>query len=162
MRDYGVVMLQVKFNYWNKILNQVLEDDLYIDEKENIYGYEHEPHLTLLYGLHENIDHDAVIDYLHTIKPIEIELKKISYFTNDNFDVLKIECSPDNLLEYRDYLMNNFKNTQMFDEFSPHITIAYLKKGTAEKYCKDIDNIQLKTTEVKYSSPVGHKQYIEL
>jgi 2'-5' RNA ligase len=161
-RDFGAIMYQCKFPSWNKNLTQINEDDLYLEEGENIYGYEYEPHVTLVYGFHKDIDHKSLIEDMSNLSPVDIEMLKVSCFENEKFDVLKIDVNPKPLQKYRDYFLKKYDNTQKFDGYNPHITIAYLKKGTAKKYLNDKKIGVLKSSEVKYSSPIGHKIYLNL
>lgn len=161
-REYGAIMIQCPFKNWGKIVSQVKEDDLYVDRSESIFGKEVEPHITLLYGLHKDINHRKLIEDLESIKPITIKLKSINLFENDDFDVLKIDVESEHLKKARDLFINKYDNTQPFDDYNPHITIAYLKKGRGYKYVKHNIDKKLKCTEVKYSPPVGHNVYKKL
>jgi 2'-5' RNA ligase len=161
-RDFGAVMYQCKFPYWNKILHQISEDDLYIEPDDSIYGFEFEPHVTLVYGFHEDINHKSLIEDISNFPPVEIELTGVGSFESDKFDVIKIDVNPKPLLKYREFLLKKYDNTQDFDEYNSHITIAYLKKGSAKKYLNSKQIGKLKSNEIKYSSPVGHNIYIKL
>lgn len=161
-REYGAIMLQCPFKNWGKIASQINEEDLYVDRLESIFGKEVEPHITILYGLHKDIKHHKLIEDLESIQPITITLKSISLFKNDSFDVLKIDVESEQLRKARDLFINKYDNTQTFDQYNPHITIAYLKKGRGYKYLKNKLSKKLKCTEVKYSSPMGHNVYKKL
>jgi hypothetical protein len=60
--DYGCVMLYFKFTDLKTIQKKIDKKDLY--KKGNKYGFETEPHVTLLYGLHseEIADKKAILD----------------------------------------------------------------------------------------------------
>jgi 2'-5' RNA ligase len=161
MRDFGAVMLQCNFPFWNKIVTQIDEEDLYLEKADNIFGYEVEPHVTILYGLHEDVDHDKVVSDIESFKPITIKLQGVDSFEGDGYDTLKIKVDRRELLSYRNVLLKH-KNTQTFPEYNAHITVAYLKKGAAKKYYNKSINFELYCDEVKYSSPNRDSVYIKL
>lgn len=161
-REYGAIMYQLKFPTWNKILSQIDEDDVYTDPENKIFGYEYEPHVTLVHGFHKEIDHKELIEDMYQLKSVDVKLTGVSGFENDEFDVLKIDVSPDNLIKYRNHFLEKYKNTQDFEDYAPHITLAYLKKGTGKKYFNNKPIGKVETTEVKYSSPVGHNIYVKI
>lgn len=161
-REYGAVMYQCKFTSWNKVLNQIDEEDVYINAKDSIFGYEYEPHITLVYGFHEDINHEALVEDMSKFEPVEVELLRVNSFEQDEFDVLKIEVSKENLLKYRKMLLKKYDNTQEFDKYDPHITICYLKKGTAKKYHNNNLSTKITCNEIKYGSPKNHKIYVKL
>lgn len=161
MREFGAVMLQCPFPYWNKIVTQIDEDDLYLEKAENIFGYEVEPHVTIIYGLHNDVDRNKVISDVKKFKPLVIKLEAVESFESEDYDVLKISVNKMELLPYRNVLLKH-KNTQTFPEYNAHITVAYVKKGKAKKYHKGNLNFQLYCDEVKYSSPNMESVYIKL
>lgn len=63
----------------------------------------------------------------------------VSVFKNKDFDVLKCSVSCDGLFETNKEISNNFELHTEFKTYHPHITIAYMKKGTAKK--KHMQNI---------------------
>ena len=161
-RDYGAVMYQCKFPAWNKILSQINEEDIYIDENDSIFGYEYEPHVTVVYGFHPDIDHKGLIEDISKFKPTTIDLIGVSGFENEKFDVLKIDIDPKPLVGYREMLLGKYDNTQDFEGYNPHITLAYLKKGTGKKYHNKKPCGQIVCNEIKYSSPQNHNIYLNL
>ena len=168
---YDCIMLYSDINKkeWNKFLNLIDEEDLYLGSKEDIekdeYGLEKDEHITLLYGIHsDEVDKKEVYNWLKTLEPIELELKNISIFENDNYDVVKIDIKPTKeLLKYRKYAIKNFPNTQTYDEYKPHMTIAYCKKGTGKKYIQKLDDdTLLEFNEAVYSDYTYKKKYFKL
>lgn len=161
-RSFGAVMYQCNFPSWNKVLSQINEEDLYIDESDSIFGYEYEPHLTLVYGFHGDINHQNIIRDISKFPKVELKLNKVSSFKSDKFDVLKIDVECEKLLNLRNTLLKKYDNSQDYDEYNPHITIAYLKKGVADKYHNNSYIGTIVCDEIKYSSPKGHNIYINL
>lgn len=155
---------------WDDFLKIIDEKDLYLGETQkdiddDEYGLESEPHITLLYGIHpkEN-DKEEILDWLKTLKPIELELSKIGIFENEKFDVVKIEIKPtEQLLKYRKHIEETFKNTQTFDGYNPHMTLAYVKTGKGKKYIQTLkEKLKLNFNEVIYSDSSYKKKYIKL
>jgi 2'-5' RNA ligase len=152
---------------WKKIQNEINDDDLYEDpEGIEKYGREMTPHLTLFYGIHssEN-DKEKIIKKLEKYKPIELEIGEIGIFEGDKFDVIKIAVKPTKeLLNYRKDLLDNTKNTQTYNEYHPHLTICYVKKGKGKEYIKKIkiDEMKLVFDTIKYSDYKYNKKTIKL
>ncbi len=161
--DYGCVMifLQVDPKGWVSILDIIDDKDLYLGEKdESGFGKETEPHTTILYGIHADVPDEDVEKLIEKIKTPKIKLEKVSSFKNEKFDVLKYDVESADLHK----LNKEFKtlpHTSTFPEYHPHITIAYLKKGTADKYIKllnDKDAINIEPEKIVYSKVDGSKK----
>jgi hypothetical protein len=76
--------------YFNKGFKdpKIKEDDLYNNE-ENEYGLEIEPHVTVLYGLHDDeIDENEIIKLFTLIDGPVVTTNKITLFKNEKFDVV--------------------------------------------------------------------------
>ena len=141
---YGCIMLEpTEFKDWEENhLNGIEDDDLYTELNDDSYGLEMQPHITLLYGIHEDkIDPSVIIDMMEQkLKPLTIEIKDIDVFENDKFDVVKYNVPiTDQLQEIRDLFMESFENTQTIDKYNPHVTIAYVKPGLGKKYKKQLN-----------------------
>jgi 2'-5' RNA ligase len=153
IHEYGCVMINLNIKNWDEILNMISKEDLYLPENE-IYGFEKNPHLTLLYGLHKEVTTENVIEVLNQFntKDIKIEINGIGSFENEEYDVLKMNVLKNNLLNNIHYKLKELPNSDKYDEYNPHITIAYLKSGSSKKYIDtkfkiEIDNNQ----EIVYS-----------
>jgi 2'-5' RNA ligase len=140
-REYGCLMLDVPFQNWQKVLSRISKEDLYEEEGVDTYGLEDEPHVTVIYGLHEEVKDEKLIKFVKEFcksTPIEIEVTKMGVFKNSKFDVIKFDVESSILKSLNKKLSENFPYTSKFPNFEPHITIAYLKKGTSEKYLKEL------------------------
>jgi len=139
---YGCIMLEAYINDWEDIhLNGIEKKDLY-DNKDNEYGLEETPHVTLVYGIHEDeIDASVIRDTIkENIESFSVKVKNIGFFECDEYDVVKYDVIPSkDLLKYRKLFLKTFENTQTFKEYHPHITLAYVKKGEAKKYAKKLE-----------------------
>jgi len=130
----------------------------------NEFGREDEPHVTVLYGLHD-LYPDGVRDFLNNEKSFEIKLGKISAFTNNlDFDVIKIDVDDnEDLHRINKLLRQNFKYTSRFQVYKPHITIAYVKKGKGDDLKKSpLEGKSFKVSDIIFSSSNKTKTKIKL
>jgi 2'-5' RNA ligase len=140
---YDCIMFNAKFDKekWNDVLAQIDKSDLYEDpEGIEEFGLENQPHITVIFGIHstEN-DRTKLIEKIKKYKPIKLKVSDIGMFETDKYDVLKLDIKPTKeLLKYRDDLISTTKNTQSYPEYHPHMTLAYVKKGTGKKYLKKL------------------------
>lgn len=161
--NYGCVMVFVKFGTLKHIQHHIDKNDIY--EKKG-YGLEDEPHVTLLYGLHDNVTHTDVESLLDNIRFGTIIIDTPSLFINSDYDVLKFEAAGQGLRESNDVL-TKLPHTNTYPEYNPHLTIAYLKSGTGQKYVDLLNNNNfnryvLKPLYVVYSYPDGNKIKIDI
>lgn len=161
--DYGCVMvgLDIDNQEWNEIQDAIDEDDIYFGDGENGgYGRELDPHVTILFGVHEDVKDEKVEVLINEIKKPELKLNKISSFENELFDVLKFDIESSDLHKLNE-IFKTLPHTTDFPNYHPHATICYLKKGMAKKYVKNLLNvksIEAKSSEILYSKPDGTKK----
>lgn len=73
-------------------------------------------------------------------------------FEQEDQDVLVFEVRKDRFLDESNRNLRILPYENEYPTYSPHITIAYLKKGTAAKYIThDHDGKMVKTTEIVYT-----------
>lgn len=140
---------------WGKNLP---EDEIYTEE-DGDHGREDEIHTTVLYGLIDESP-DGVASVLEGVKPFKVSLGKITAFlTNDKYDVLKIDVDSPEMVKLHYALEDKLPNENTFPIYKPHVTIAYLKKGEAEKYIgrTDFKGEKFKAREILFSSKNGDK-----
>ena len=106
---FGCVMLDpMKIKGWEENhLNGIEEDDIYIHPTEN-FGLENNPHITLLFGIHEEeIDPSVVIDLIEQrFKPVVCKISEIDIFESKDYDVVKYNVPiTEQIQEYRDKLI---------------------------------------------------------
>lgn len=171
--EYCCVMGNVVDHNWLKVLHSINldENDLY---KEEGLGIEYEPHVTLLYGIHDNsfYDENQIFgNVLNTLKQnntspnnLKIQIKGIDVFENDDYDVLFFDITPSNILtSINSNLKSSFDYTNSYTEYKPHMTICYLKKGTGAKYKRDFKKqIPIRISEIVFSRTNGNKYYKNL
>lgn len=158
---YGCSMVFLKYPELFKMQESIDPDDLH----EN--GLEKEPHVTLLYGIHDGGEHDElpkeklaeVIDISKKSLDEAVILKGVSAFENDEYDVLKFDAESLALREANKKL-SDFPNSNTFPDYKPHVTIAYLKSGKAKDYIekfKDLKDIEVEPEKIVYSRPNGSR-----
>ena len=149
--DYGCVMLFLDVNKkdWKTFKEMIDKDDLYVDENDDSYGFENEPHITLLYGLHEDVPLEDVEEIIDVIGEPEFELKKVSSFNNDKYSVLKFDVVGKDLHKLN-AKFRKLPHTNNYPDYHPHSTIAYIKPDKIDKYIK-MFNDYLKDNEFEYS-----------
>lgn len=162
--ELGCLMLDFNISNWDKILKTINEKDVY---KKSGFGYEKEPHITALYGflpneVSENMVKRVVQKYTIDKNKIFATLTNISFFESEEYDVLKFDVdSPE--LEELNSVLSKLPNKNDFPDYHPHMTLAYLKKGTAKKYAKTLKNpITLSSAKFKYTCPPDKKSTFTL
>lgn len=162
---YGCVMLYFKFPQLKKIQSEIDEEDIYKGEdgSERTFGLETDPHITLLYGLHEGVSILEVKSVLNQLTFSTCTVHNASLFTDPEYDVLKFDVSGQNLKEANKAL-KEFPFTSDFDVYHPHLTIGYLKPGTGKKYTKMLSGFKFNLTPVYavYSMTDGTKNKIKI
>ena len=158
--DYGCVLFLLKIKEWKSIIGKIDEDDVYLVEDDDSYGIETKPHLTLLYGLHEEVTKSDVKSVVDKFKDedIIIEVDGISIFENKDFDVVKFDVKKTPILNKMNKELKKFPFTSDFPDYHPHITICYVKKGKGKKYIDENYELEFKATKLEYSR-VNDKNY---
>lgn len=155
---YGCLMAMIspelsgKFTEW--AFDHINPDDVVPENGKT--GYEDEPHITVIYGIHDNITAEEVLATIKDFGPIHVTLSKISKFKQDELDVLKIDVESQDLQDLNALLADKFKDsyTNKFPEYHPHMTLAYVKKGAAENLDMDTFNgFEMDINLVTYSYP---------
>jgi hypothetical protein len=161
--DYGCVMLYFDFPQMNKIHDVIKPDDVYTKEDDRSFGFENEPHCTLLYGLHDGVTTEDVESVLNKHTYYTCKAHNASLFENPEYDVLKFDIKGDNLHETNADLQQ-YPFTSSFPDYHPHMTIAYLKPGTGKRYVKMLKEVEfdLLPQYAVYSKPDGDKDKINI
>ena len=165
--EYGAITLPISDKtLWARLLPAIDPDDLYVNPKEGIYGYEDHPHITTLYGIHaEKVSTERVKGVIQGLEKEEIAiwLGQASFFEKQAYDVLKFEVVSPELIQFYFHLKTNLPHTKLHPKYSPHATIAFLKKGCAEKYLNSTRQLtKVILNEAQYSDGEGNKTMIKL
>ena len=78
--DYGCSMVHFDLPILEMIHKYIDESDVYEDPEDPSYGLEDEPHVTLLFGLHEEVKDDEVMELSKPKEMASIILKNIGCF----------------------------------------------------------------------------------
>jgi hypothetical protein len=141
------------------------EKDIQSDGAKEGGGREQHIHVTALYGLHTKSVED-VRKVLESEAPIRVKLGKCGMFPASekrNSDVLWVSVDSPDLHRINKRLRDELDYTNDYPTYKPHCTVAYLKKGAAEKYeGKEIVSGEVIIDEVQFSNPDGEKVKIKL
>jgi len=134
---YGCVMMDANIKNWAEFHTAGIDEkDVYLKPYDDSYGLEEQPHVTIVYGIHEEeVDPQRMADLIeHYMKPLTVIIREVDFFPGKEYDVVKYNVPLTGRLQgYRDIFMQ-LPNTQNFPEYHPHMTLAYVKPGAGEKY----------------------------
>jgi len=130
--DHGSVQtsdIPKELKQWiKKVQNSIPKEDLSDAESNEMDGgFPPSPHTTLCYG----IDSASISDIQSLVanRQLIAKIAKIDYFTHSKeYDVAVLKLESQDLKELHSDLAKEFEVKDDFD-YTPHITIAYLKKG---------------------------------
>lgn len=162
--QYSSIQINVPDNLAHRILRWGDEKISEKDISTGGAGREDELHITLLYGIHTT-DADDVRPIFTKESPFDVELGQVSIFTtNDEFDVVKIEVQGKGLFDLNSKLKDSVSYTSTYSTYKPHLTIAYVKKGTCKSLlgCADFKGEQWTVHSIIFSPKHGKKVPIRL
>jgi|GEM_PF-2288014 len=140
--EKGCLMLDINWisregdDKWDEVLRLIDPLDVY---DESGFGKEDRPHITVLYGFKLP---EVTADHIERILPEEqvvFSIADVSYFESENYDVLKFGIHSEQL-HFLNSLYRVLPHQNSHPDYKPHCTIAYLKKGKAEKYIDKLKN----------------------
>jgi len=132
MEKYHCVMAVIpSFGRLKKLHRLIPEEHIY---NEPGFGRVLDPHVTILYGLHEENDYFTVRRLLQEVRSIPVELGEVSKFTTEKYDVIKIDIISDICSKLHEKIKESCLNTQTHEDYPPHLTLAYVTPGS----CDDI------------------------
>lgn len=147
-------MLQLDIKHWDKVVETIMPNkkDLYMPEDEQ-YGYCKTPHITILYGFldGQNIDKQKLQQYLLQLDKIKPKIIGMSLFELQQYDVLKFDVQCKQCIEMNKAIRKDFKYSNDYDEYIPHVTIAYVKSGRGKQYIKHIKLFYPKVKQYIYN-----------
>lgn len=162
--QYGCIMLAISdaLSSWlgEWVKQHIPEAELYVNPDSGIDGYESDHHISMLYGIHGDDPQQLHPHFLNMLDTMpEIQLGDVTCFdANPDFDVINVSVAS-NLNDIHDYLADNIEHTKVFDTFTPHITLAYAKKGACKHLlgCKDFRGMTDKPNETVFSNRYGEQ-----
>lgn len=151
-KSYNCIMIGYKpINIINTIQENIDENDLLPGK-----GLETESHITLLYGLYNNVSWDDVKSYLMPLSDYKTFVYNVSVFNNEEFDVLKMDINCDNLKKTNKLLRDNLPHDEFYPDYHPHMTIAYLKPNCGAKYAKKMLDKIITIEPIEYIFSYGN------
>jgi 2'-5' RNA ligase len=163
--DYGCVMANIDEDDSRKIIDfnykTINEDILYTEESDSSFGREQHPHVTIKYGLVKSYTEEQIKKLLHQVTPFNIQVRGISIFENDKFDVVKFDVESPELRKINE-IFSNLPNHDEYPTYNPHMTIAYVKKGMGNRFVKSPGKFaKIPVRSIVYSDR-GNRSYINL
>lgn len=157
--EYSCVMLGLDCPNWKEIQSEIHPDDVYHHPTDPSYGLEDEPHITLLYGIHSDVDDSKIEEIVNKFKGqnLSLDILGIDSFQNKDFDVVKFAVNPTDQLKAINQELSKLPNSNQYPQFSPHITIGYVKPGMAQKYLDPNKKFDFKIKGAEYSKASGEK-----
>lgn len=159
-REYAFLMVDYETpSIIKELQKKIPSRELYTEEDNEDYGLEKQSHVTLVPCLDNDIDIDKLKSYLKPINKYDIVLTDISKFECEEFDVLKCAVKSKALKDTNKEIVDKFETHSEYKDYNPHMTIAYMKKGMADKYLKKILDklILLKAKNFNFSYFDGNK-----
>lgn len=130
-QDENFLQLQADFPAVRDQLARWVEENL---REQDIVKLPRSPHVTLLTGADKR-DLAAIqkIAADHG-RPIRMSMGALNIFDHPDYDVLYVEMVGDALPKMRSRLMKLPNRRAQTHSYIPHMTVAYVKKGTADRF----------------------------
>jgi len=158
---YGCLMVDFKITNGEELLDLAIDKNDIYNDRTGDPGLEDKPHISILYGFHENIDLDKLKKITPDINDLVATISKFDIFENEIYDVVVFKIDSPNLTKLNKKVRNNFDYTSDYPDYEPHMTLAYVKSGAGETYKnKKIFNIKIKPYRYRYSFPGNEKNQI--
>jgi 2'-5' RNA ligase len=171
MGEYGCLMALVPHELAQEIVEfgvkNIPDDALYIDEDK--FGRELEVHITIKYGLVDDNPKTARRIF-NDHKPFKGKLGKVKHFEPDveyaEFDVVTVEVVSEDLEHMNKEVCEKLECAKglVSDEYHPHITLAYVKKGLGKDFIgsTEFEGREIELDTVVFSPAVGNKTYFSI
>lgn len=116
---------------------KAIPDDIVYKPEDPQYGKEKHPHITVLYGINPMEEDKAKALLRKVPSQVTATLGSITKFETPEFDVLKIDVTSPYLARINKFLRDNVEYSNSYPSYHPHVTLAYLKKGTGNEFVND-------------------------
>lgn len=155
--EYGCVMLDLDVPNWKEVTSVIHPDDIYSSTEDSSYGIQNDPHVTVLYGIHSDVDDSKVVQIINKWKhqDLSVETTGLENFQNQNFDVVKYGVNTSQNLQDFNKELSELPNSNEFPEYKPHVTVGYLQPGSSTKYLNPQSKLDFKVKSIRYSKPDG-------
>lgn len=131
---------------------QKIQDSIkFADIDHDAGGIEDITHCTILYGLRREVHIDH-IRACNIASPFAIRVSNLNIFENGKYDVLKLDADSPSLRLFNAELKSRLPYTNSYKDYAPHVTVAYLRKGTGAKYAEQYPGVDilLPVTDIIY------------
>lgn len=144
----------------------IKSSDLYKPESDK--GFESNPHVTILYGLHDVNPPICAMDIINSHPKFNISLGPISLFkgneTGEPFDVIKVNVISSDVYALNAAIADACEYTSDFPEYIPHATVAFVKQGTHDHLDGNpaLAGLSFMVDNLVYSSTNGTQRILPL
>jgi hypothetical protein len=143
--------------------NTHISDDLIYQEPNGTYGRDTRNHVTISIGLKEDqfTKCAAIAPECYGIK---IATETVKVFENDKFDVILLGVREDDILNGIQKQISALADSKLVRrKFTPHVSIAFLKKGYGKKVVKQlswhdrqsVENFEWEIDEIEMTTQEG-------
>jgi 2'-5' RNA ligase len=143
-------------------LGKSIPDELIVESEG---GREDNPHATVKYGLHDE-SADNLIALLEEggLDSITLTLGDLAAFEADTYDVLYASVDSPDLIRVNELITSRLEVTNTQSSYIPHVTIAYVTKGSASQYVGNsvLTGLQVIISEIVFSGTDKSKTIIQL
>lgn len=101
-------------------------------------GIENEQHITVCYGLPENIQIADLQPYLLPASLIQLTAESLHIFEQPEYDALVLKVQSDLLQKMHTDIAEQFDVVDKYPHYIPHLTVGYFKKGKAQQYLESM------------------------
>ncbi len=132
-------ILSNNYALFMSLQSKIPEECIYTEPDD--YGLEERPHVTIMYGLKED-PNDLLERHSFYGDEFNITIGDIKSFRNNSkepYDVLILEIldTDGGFEEIHSLLKSNLENDWKYDDYKPHMTLAYVKPNT----CLNLEGI---------------------
>lgn len=130
--DENFLQTQVDFGYLRITIPRWIVKNVHDDD---VLRLEHRPHATVYYGADRRdiARIQAIVEEYG--RPIRVSLGALNLFEHAEHDVLYVELVGDSLIQLHNKIAElPFSRPQTHPNYIPHLTLAYLKKGSGRKF----------------------------
>jgi 2'-5' RNA ligase len=120
--------------------------------KEDGHGRETDTHITIAYGICAE-DVEIIKTIFKKKKKIKATLRDVGFFKPDgDYEPVIIKVESKDLEELNEEISRTLYIESTYDEFKPHCTVAYVKKGEALKFAgnKIFNGIELMLNKIVF------------
>lgn len=133
--DYSCLMIDVPkaqadfLQDWARV--NIPDESVHVDEKEDT-GRERHTHITVLWGIQLPQPNDVVRDLIQRTRTFPVQFGTVGLFRKDDCDVVMVHVESPWLRAFHARLKAGVPNVQTYPTYTPHCTLAYVKKGSCD------------------------------